>query len=265
MASIPPPLLEEVLCHRDLRLESENALLDFLCDLKPDAHWLLRYVRCEWLSADSLERYIDAVYPDNLDLRTWYSVCSRLQQTAVCAPEPDRFKIWTFDRSQSESGMLAHIAAKRRNFSASISGGGGVKHCITFDFKGPRVSVSEYWLDSWLFRTSPVAWDLEASNDEISWTVIDSQKWDIHSGGQSRESWAEREPDYVRKCFECAAPSAELYRYVRLTQTGGKPGHLGFGEGALSSLDFARYRRNPALIEFFGQLMSLPSDFTKSH
>jgi hypothetical protein len=70
--------LERIVTSSSLRISNEDVLFDFICGLDSDPHPLLRYVMSDYLSPTGMARFLEYLYPDNLDLMTWDSLCRRL-------------------------------------------------------------------------------------------------------------------------------------------------------------------------------------------
>jgi hypothetical protein len=265
---IPVDLLEEILASPHLKVETENSLMEFLDgfehDGRRDGLSLLHHVHCEYLTGTALSTYLDAIFPDSINAEIWGSVCRRLHQTPLCDAACDRFRVWEFNRERSEGGILAYLGRhnyriapkfgsshprldpydffgdRRRGLVEFRDANGEGKHSVSFDFKGPCVSVNGFLIDLDLLRGPHDSWVIEISNDENEWTVVHSERAE------------ERIGDALRTYFRCEP--TEFCRHIRLTQTGGS-----FGFDERTNFGLQGHTSGRAALEFFGQWRCLPT------
>jgi hypothetical protein len=72
-------VLERILSSKSLTLRSEDSLLDFICSVEwDDEACLLRQLRIEYLSCESMKLFVDRLYDLTVDPILWHSICQRL-------------------------------------------------------------------------------------------------------------------------------------------------------------------------------------------
>ena len=239
--------LERVLQHESLKLENENALLDLMLKLagNDDEYYsLFRYIRFEFMDAEHVSSFMDAIYPHRIDVRVWDSITrvivSNLKNSVHDSRYVEKRELFEYDSSSPLKGIFSHLRSECDGnphlkelievtaSSSSMWGGccynvldygwGSHWHTwnkanswIQFDFKDMRVSLASYTI-----RTIPYdpgsnhlrQWKVEVSNDGSKWTPVDARNTDALNGKS------------LVKNFECSQPTSDFSRYVRLTSTG---------------------------------------------
>jgi hypothetical protein len=92
---------------------------------------------------------------------------------------------------------------------------------IQFQFpQGNRYTIQRYSITSAndAPERDPRSWVLYGSNDEETWSVVDTQ---------ANQSWSSR---FMRREFECASPNAYNYYRLDITANNGNPDLTGFSE-----------------------------------
>jgi hypothetical protein len=265
---LPPSLLEIVLESVSLRIETEDWLLELICGLGNGYEFLIRYVRCEFLSSAGIDRFIEAVEVERIDALLWTSVCHRLTNTCSSSLDPQRFKSEglapgspdfegnRFPHGSSDSeGILHHLTEKYGENNhwhgwVAVTASGTDSACVEaitsfghpsywfstnaphswvmFDFKDLSLCVDGYSLNSGSYNYSLRTWEMEVSNDGSTWVTID------------RRSTKELRGTNVTRYFACNEETTEFYRYVRIRQTG-------VNQAGTHNLEIGH-------IEFFGQV-----------
>jgi hypothetical protein len=232
-------ILEEIISSPVLHLDNEDSLLDFICSLPSEAQIvLLRYLRIEYLTCESMNVLLDCLPDSGLDPFVWYSLCRRL-----CLPvSPSasgaipRFVRPTlkFPKSQDkplegiisyltkehggnvhEKGIvnltsksvlnqsgnrLRNVADRANNYGFSSEDEPG--QWICWDFGGMRVRPTHYTL----WARYLISWVVEGSLDGMRWTEMDR-----HTGSKDFTASWNRGSFALANSMEC--------RFIRLTQT----------------------------------------------
>ena len=236
--------LEMVLCHGQLKLISEDALLRLLLELASEDvaySGMLRYVRFPFLSKESLDSFLERVFPDLLDGPIWDSICAclRLLNGSEVGIPSERYhseakKEFTPDKG-AFSGIISHLRSQcggnvhQKGVVNITASGNDLNKChqitdygwngawyskdeenswVQFDFKAPIVCVKAYTIKSpqkeyWYCKD----WVVEVSDDGKSWVAIDTESNDELRGR------------LTVKTFQCASPRSGFSRFVRLRQT----------------------------------------------
>jgi hypothetical protein len=105
LSRLSPEILERVLENDKLRIESEDWLLSFVVDVMGGYPNLVRHVRCEYLSVESMQLFIDEVDIQSLDRIMLRSICRRL-----LAPRDTQGKN---GRSGSTMGVKREVSSVR--------------------------------------------------------------------------------------------------------------------------------------------------------
>jgi hypothetical protein len=231
-------LLEIILESRSLRIETEDWLLDLICGLGSEYENLIGYVRCEFLSAIGIAKFVETIEIEQIHSVLWNSICSRLQNTCSSSPDLRRLKSRRFPHAKSDlEGIIHHLSLKcggnvhtkglvTITASSSYSGQQPVETIanfgqpsnwvsyatpnswVMFDFKEPQVSIEGYSVNSGPVGYWLLTWEMEASDDASSWRTI--------HGRSTKELVGVNHTRY----FACNSASKEFHRYVRIRQTG---------------------------------------------
>jgi hypothetical protein len=230
--------LEAVLGSEQLRISTEDSLLEVIFGLGDDYLSLVGHARTEWLSASGIERLLNRISIEDLDGRLWSSLCSRLRLFVRPLSVPQsRFhgKQVQFQSSLPLDGILASLT---RQFGGNVHtkeiveikasstqyhqcqqvadyawtsywhSRNMINSWIQFDFKDRRISVAHYSIKSDGEGNSHLAkWSLAGSEDAESWTVLDERDTQDLDGS------------YVVKTYECQSHRSSCFRFIRLTQT----------------------------------------------
>jgi hypothetical protein len=170
--------LENVISQDSLRLLNEDSLLEFISDLGRDFFDLMRYIECQYLSAKSMDGFLEMVSYRSIDSIVWSSLCRRLRRDlADSSGMPDRFvksSQFPFAEDSPLSGIMAHLAAECQgnvqakgivDIEASSTGYGQLwqvadqgnsywrseneaNSWIRFDFKDKRILSTDYSVQS---------------------------------------------------------------------------------------------------------------------
>jgi hypothetical protein len=76
---IQPDLLEQIVSCDKLRLVDEDSFLDWICALDEKHSSLLHCVECRYLSSQGIDKFLSRISFENLDGRSWKSICQRLR------------------------------------------------------------------------------------------------------------------------------------------------------------------------------------------
>jgi hypothetical protein len=242
-------ILEEILSSPSLRLNDEDSLLEFICELDWDRRILVRRVFSEYLRSESMPVFLDFISPPNSDPVIWSSLCCRLllpiwQEGKVEIPMKE---------SKSLDGIISYLTQKHggnvhekgivtitsksvsnddpkyapKNVADLTSDSSFMSknepgQWICWDFGEMRIRPTHYTIRTQYLKS----WVVEGSLDGRSWTEIDRQTDNQHFKKLNRASFAVSNP-------------AE-FRFIRLTQTGKRT----YGDDYLSL----------QAVEFFGTL-----------
>jgi hypothetical protein len=272
-STLPSELLAYVLNSPSLRVTDEESLFAFVAGLIDNDHvniCLLSAILCEYLSDESLRRYVSLLDESSPDLISslWFRLREvLLHRTRLSLDRPDR---WTMVRARFEmksdsavDGILAHlrqivggdvfkaveITAAHTNpdrYGSSVNGG---SPAVVADFSSDLGWYDQNRAPSWLMfgfkeRQVSVAGYMikfgKSTSGTQRWVLAgsnDSNHWTIIDD-RSRESKSHREYDVDR--FECHGDTTSTFRWIRIELA--KP-YWG---------DF--YYLGLASIEFFGDL-----------
>jgi hypothetical protein len=233
--------LEEILGSSELRLRFEDSLFELISSLGRDYAPLLRYVHCEYLSCQGIERYVDAIGVEQIDGYVWSSI-SNLLRHSVGDPPPyssrfiQRLLEFRFREGFPFSGMISYLTSccggniHEKEIVDVTSSGDAWNHCyqvanfgwkdywstknvpdswICFDFKEQSVSLSDYTLKSHNERdTFFIDWVIEGSNDKSAWTTLD------------RRTTRDLVGSSIVKTYRSPTFPNPFFRFIRMRQTG---------------------------------------------
>jgi hypothetical protein len=233
--------LNKILRSDQLRICSEDSLLEFILDVGCDSLDLLGSLHCEYLSQSGMSRLLASISRWEIEDELWASLCRRLLLIVPSGQLPEsRFhaNAFPFDSSHPFAGIIWQLSREcggnvHTNGIVSItSSSDGYNAChqvvdydwtgywlsnneansrIQFDFKNRRILPSHYTLKSdnegghHLLK-----WSLDGSNDGTSWTNLDRRETNDLNGNRLVKS-------YACQSIESSSPS---FRFIRLTQTG---------------------------------------------
>jgi hypothetical protein len=251
--------LKKVIESEQLRLFSEDALLDLILELGAEYSDLLGCVQTEHLSRTGMSRLLDSVPREQMDDALWQSLCRRLLLFVPAARlAAFRFPMreCRFDSAHPFRGILAQLCSEcggnahtheivsitastnRRNACHQVIDYGwndfwytldAENSWIQFDFKERRISPTHYTLRSdGDNRDHLLKWSLEGTNDGTTWVSLDQRETNDLNG------------NYIVRSYECASAKSASFRFIRLLQTGANSS----GRGCLQL----------ANLEFFGIL-----------
>jgi hypothetical protein len=234
--------LRNVLRSEQLRIWSEDSLLDFILERGFEYFDLLGCLRTEYLSQAAMSRLLESISPDEIGAELWHSLCRRLLLYGSSPQLPNaRYmflgECFPLDSSQPFKGIIAHLSSEcggnvHMHGIISVSASSVYSHAcyqvadydwpgywtsgneerawIQFDFKGRRVSPSHYTMKSdGNCSGHLLKWSLDGSDDGVSWITLDQQET------------KDLEGKYVVKSYACAARQVSIFfQYIRLTQTG---------------------------------------------
>jgi hypothetical protein len=92
--------LEEILGSEELRIESEDWLLDLIFELGTDYRVLLHYVKSDFLSSEGLSKFLDELNYEELNGEIWCCLLRRLRGERPTGQNPNRYL---------ETGFCSHI------------------------------------------------------------------------------------------------------------------------------------------------------------
>jgi hypothetical protein len=258
--------LRKVLESEHLRIDSEDALLDFLFELGTDYFDLLGCLQTEYLSRAGMSRLLETISREEVDESLWKSLCRRLLLFIPSYPLPEsRFHVadFPFDSSHPFKGIVSHLSSEcggnvHTQGIVSITASSNMHNVchqvadynwtnywnscnepnswIQFDFKNRKISPTHYTVKSdGNGGYHLLKWALDGSNDGTSWTNLD------------RRETKDLDGDYIVKSYECGSiqGSRSFFRFVRLTQTGPNTSR--------------RCDLQLANLEFFGEVMACQS------
>lgn len=238
--------LEYILQSPSLKLSTEEQLLDSLLELqtKVDRRYsvLLRYIQFQFLKPESLQRFLDLIFPELLDMTLWKSICSCLQ-TFTQRKDTDLLvssRRYLSDACTCENGPFVGILAHLRDKAGcnvfekglvKITASSNQTRChhmvedsnewwyshntansyVLLDFKSYRVALSGYSLKS----------DGEGVGHLVSWVVEGSESgergtWEL----LDKRETDDLDDDYMVATYECNQRNHNFYRFIRVRQTG---------------------------------------------
>ena len=247
--------LEMVLCHGGLKLISEDALLALLLELASEDvaySGMLRYVRFQFLSKESLDSFLERVFPDLLDGSIWDSICGCLRllngsevgkagipseryHSAVKKKKEPAGIEFTPDKG-AFSGIISHL---RSQCGGNVHEKGVVNITASGNGSNSCHQITDYgWNGQWSSNSEPNSWvqfDFKAPTVCVKAYTIKSSQGDNHycrqwvvevsDDGQSWVAIDTESNDDLRgsltvKTFQCGSPRSGFSRFVRLRQTG---------------------------------------------
>lgn len=249
MKKLPLENLEEIIKNEKLQIENEDSLMDFVLNLyKSDRNnsSLIEFVIFRNLSNEMIEKFIGLFEIEDLDQKTWESICMRLKQS-VSEDETVKDKRYIskgnliefkLDSNNKFNGILKYLTDKTGgnivdNGTVSItsnSANNPVKYLIyfntedyfqyidksmanvLFDFKDRSVKLNKYSIHTGTWNTNNGHlrnWAIEVSNDGEKWEEIDNRSNDSSLNGCRYSA-----------TFDVQKQRNEFYRFVRLRQTG---------------------------------------------
>ena len=258
--------LEQILVHDSLQLDSENALFEMILQLSSrndEYSSLLRYIRFEFMDSEHVASFMDAIYPDRIDLHIWESITDFVirnldkntpQKKPISQPrESSSDLVIEYNEASPLKGICAHLmeeclgnpCLKGLVDVTSSSVQFGAEHWelinyegwkpfstlhhepnqwVQFDFKDRQIALSSYTVKGGFPALRQ--WKVEMSNDSTNWILVDEKFTDLLKSGT--------------KHFQCSHPTQDFFRYIRITSTGPN-----WGDGNTLSI---------SKIEFFGRL-----------
>jgi hypothetical protein len=223
----------------------EDSVLDFVLDLGHDYFDLLGSVRSEYLSVQGVDRLLNAISIDELDIGLWSRLCCRLRLavTPLMSSIPaTRYcgRVFRLDPSRPLDGILSHLTREcggnvhTQGLVAITASSNQSNQCyqtvdwdwtgywcsaneantwIRFDFKDRRISLTDYTIKSHPAGSHfLLQWSIEGSNDGISWSRVDHQQTRDLAGSS------------IVKSYHCEAArfldSSSFFRFIRLLHTG---------------------------------------------
>jgi hypothetical protein len=239
--------LKKIVQSNELRIFSEDWLLDLILELGTDYFDLLGCVHTEYLSQGGISRLLESISREQIDDNLWESLCRRL---LLCCPSPQlpesRFQMRDFgiDSSQPLDGILSHLSLEcggnvHTHEIVSITASSNVRNSchqvvdynwtnywyskdesnswIQIDFKARRISPTHYTIKSdGEGGHHLLKWSLNGSNDGTSWINLDRRDTNDLKG------------DYIVKSYACesiqssssSSSSSPFFQFIRLTQIG---------------------------------------------
>ena len=238
--------MELILQNDALKLGTEEQLLDIILELQSKVSEsysvLFRYIQFQYLEGEKLQKFLDSVYPDLVDVSLWRSICGCLERIAKARDLDDlvlsnRYMSDLFTYSTDPfGGIIAHLRAQAGggdilekgviDITASSNQGrcyhlvdasndwwysrNVANSYVIFDFKSYRVSLTGYSLKSDGEGVGHlISWVVEGSDDATSkqWQILDERQTDELDG------------DSLVMTYECPHKSDKFYRYLRIRQT----------------------------------------------
>jgi hypothetical protein len=254
--------LGKVVRSENLRLSSEDSLLDFLIWLGGESLNLLGCLRSEYLSVRGIDQLLTILSPEELGTELWTSLCRRLRlplDSSVTDNIGCRFRFPQFPLYPSRpfEGILSHLTTECGgnvhtkgvvSITASSAGGNSPHQIADYtwdghwesrsesnswvqvDLKSRGISLTNYTLKSDNDSSHHLLnWSIDGSNDGESWTNLDRRETDDLNG------------KLIVKSYSCqAVPLATtFFRFIRLTQTG--PDSYGCHHLQVSSMELFGY------------------------
>jgi hypothetical protein len=252
LSAIPFTTLFTILSQDCLCLSSEDALYEFIASQlvsHPEYFELFRFLEFEYLSRDSIERFVHLSHShfDFVGTQMWDSICRRLVLSV--SPSPPQSKrasrrpespalSFPFQESAPLNGIIAYLTSKHggnvhdtgvvrisaksamasepaRNVadladdSSMFQSSYEPDQWICWDFQKRVVCATHYSLAGVKYNNLK-SWIIECSMDGTNWTLCDSRSNNFELAGPHRTV-----------NFAMAKPVEA--RFVRLTQTG--PNH----------------------------------------
>jgi hypothetical protein len=233
--------LNKILRSGELRISSEDSLLDFILTLGTDYFDLLGCLHCEYLSRSGMRRLLDSISRYDIDDELWVSLCRRLLLFVPSIQLPEsRFyvKDFSFDSLQPFRGMISHLSSEcggnvHTNGIVSVTASSNHYNAchqvvdydwtsywnsrsepnswIQFDFKNRRILPTRYAIKSDNESGHHLLkWSVDGSNDGTMWTNLDRRETNDLNGNRTVKS-------YECQSLESSYP---FFRFVRLIQTG---------------------------------------------
>jgi hypothetical protein len=261
--------LNQILNHSLLRIESEDALLEYVIVnvSRDDSIWtLLEFVQFELLSVDSMKSIstLGSAFLSILNAPIWERLMSRLlldvHPPCLNKRLPPDFK---YKEESPLNGIISHLTAKYggnvfekgvvditassllddnnlcKKYAVELdtesefaTGNVTLGQSITYDFKGRRIHLSGYTIRS---RANPIYYPYDNLKSWVLEVSIDGQSWNVID---TQSDNSDLNGKGLIKYF--SIQSSQPCRFIRLRQTG--VSHSGSQLFVFSAL------------EFFGQL-----------
>ena len=270
---LPVSIISEILDREDLRIESEDSLLNLIIEKyrKTKYSELFEKIYFNNVSEKAIEKFIEAFHIDDLNQNIWKSICVRLLPSRN-PPTPNisryklKYKKFKIEKGHEFEGIMRYLSKKT---NGNIHDNGTIEitsnslfnnnyqprnvvdyendnyYCskneenvfVLFDFKDKLIQLTNYSI-----RTHSDGknhgnlknWIIEASKDGEKWEEIDRRSNDSSLNEPNSTS-----------TFNVKKGNNKFYRFIRLRQTGyswdGYP-------------SYNRYYQGFRFIEFFGKL-----------
>jgi hypothetical protein len=151
--------LRDILRSAQLRLSSEDALLEFILDLGPGHLDLLGCLQTEYLSDIGMERLLESISPAEIEDDLWQSLCRRLLSFVPSRPRSEtRFEdlVFPFDRWQRFNGIIDYLTAE---CGGNVHTEGNVAITASSTMHNACHQVADYYrTDYWFSQNQPNSW-----------------------------------------------------------------------------------------------------------
>lgn len=201
-------VIEKIIKNNKLQISCEDQLVSFINDIyikNPVYSNLYSYVLFNNVSPEKLKEFIDIISFDHINISIWKSISNRLiennykkkkQKDELKKDDESRYKGIVFNREEGKefNGIIKFIKDKIKFTASSIE-----ENCIPenilylddwkyfhsqynqnnwicIDFKENQIIPNSYEIKSYPFGINeqhPKSWVIEASNNKISWFVVD--------------------------------------------------------------------------------------------
>ena len=256
-------ILEKIFSNPNLKIEDEDFLFNLIFEIiqnKGEKYIpLLGTIMFQYLSQDSLIKFINNISLNNITTLIWNSICQRLLNFNILKEKNENQrkilgeKFFNFEKNQPLNGIFNYLTKKYGDnphleniievtassseynspyeilnynwedywYSKNIS-----NSYILFDFQKLKIRPCNYTLkthNSGSGYSHIKNWILEGSNDLINWNILD-QKLNNFDLNKKNSIFT----------FECK--SLEYYKYIKLKQVG--KNHHGGDYLCLSGIEF---------------------------
>ena len=194
-----------------------------------NAKFLLGYISLPDLSENLIPTFLEMISPESIDGMMWQTICDRLKLKVHSKKKKNSQK----EKSKLFNGIIARLKTKYNIHKILQIKASSTKYdnlyvltdrtapdffssynlpnsWVSFYFKNKKIKLEEYSLETANLPPGEghlISWQVEASNDNKHWTVLDSQySLILHKGHEKA------------KTFQC--DKSDYFRYFRIKQCG---------------------------------------------
>lgn len=242
--------LIEIFSNSELRLKSEDQLLNIINDLYKSDHdysTLYEYVNFSYVSSISINEFVDIFDHNEMSGEIWDSICKRLKREVVfdkseekrirMTNKSENVKNISFDENKPFNGIISFINKETNNIDDSLkitssSTYSGNKRplkdllnddpnryfitenvansWICFEFKTHKISPTHYSIKTNNGGQNIRSWKIEVRNDDSEWEVIDEQTNCQYTNGDNKTHTFQIENN----------TNSNHYKFIRIVSTG---------------------------------------------